>query len=781
MWFSSPAIGSDGTVYVGSDDKKLYAINGKSGVKVWELVTGSFVGSSPAIGSDGTVYVGSKDKKLYAIKTDSKGPAKSPWPMRGQNAQHTGRAADSADPPVANPEPTDSNLGKIDSPEVLAKRTLDALSKNDFSALSKLGAESLPKEVLIETWVNLRYAATEENIKLTAQRRNITEEEAKEYLKEKIQKEKARMEEMYEKGIKEETADRRQSFDRVIAEGKKQANIDWGKVSFVRLEGKPFEKNGIKGGDFFIVLAYQGKNFKIKLDDCTHFPKHGWFLTHGPDWGDGTDDAGPPDETSEGESSHEEPAQPEPKAENPKADVALVIAAQRGDIEAVKNALTMGANVNARNEAGQNPLYFSVWNDHTEIVKILISNGAELNPKGLIKFTPLYSAAGGKAGKETIELLIAKGADLNFIRDRGEALGNETSLDRAIRKGRIQIADLLRKNGAKTAEELKKEDSPPQNEQSGALADFLVGKRIVFRTRKNEKGFYQFEKENYLTVGLIRNGELFKAPIPYYFNPAYKVYGLEVEVWDIPDMGSANETRLVFATAKPEVGGKIFLKQEVALEPEEPEEAENEAVEVEGKKVWQVLKTYTITGIEPISGQLKQTPEFQSYIKRFPIKVRAKNNIIKSGNVARTISGMLEDENTNLNIPANGKWGDLIVKNFNNPTGGRWIFLSPQLPQSSEIKHELRVSDPPDELPRVSHYAMNKSLVGQPIKKIYSASDTVVIFESELGWNGVGGLQDALKYMDKYKLDKIGVAFIDGSRKTPDREELKKLKWILEE
>jgi len=35
--FSSPAIGSDGTVYVGSVDKKLYAINGKSGVKLWEF------------------------------------------------------------------------------------------------------------------------------------------------------------------------------------------------------------------------------------------------------------------------------------------------------------------------------------------------------------------------------------------------------------------------------------------------------------------------------------------------------------------------------------------------------------------------------------------------------------------------------------------------------------------------------------------------------------------------------------------------------------------------
>jgi outer membrane protein assembly factor BamB len=89
---SSPAIGSDGAVYVGSVDNKLYAINGKSGVKLWEFETGSFVQSSPAIGSDGTVYVGSVDKKLYAIKTDSKGPAKSPWPMRGQNAQHTGRA-----------------------------------------------------------------------------------------------------------------------------------------------------------------------------------------------------------------------------------------------------------------------------------------------------------------------------------------------------------------------------------------------------------------------------------------------------------------------------------------------------------------------------------------------------------------------------------------------------------------------------------------------------------------------------------------------------------------
>ena len=62
-----------------------------AGVKLWEFETGGDVYSSPAIGSNGTVYVGSYDNKLYAIKTESLGLAKSPWPMRGQNARHTGR------------------------------------------------------------------------------------------------------------------------------------------------------------------------------------------------------------------------------------------------------------------------------------------------------------------------------------------------------------------------------------------------------------------------------------------------------------------------------------------------------------------------------------------------------------------------------------------------------------------------------------------------------------------------------------------------------------------
>lgn len=64
---SSPAIGADGTIYVGSDDGKLYALDGATGQKRWEFQTGAAVVSSPSIGDDGTVYVGSKDGIVYAL------------------------------------------------------------------------------------------------------------------------------------------------------------------------------------------------------------------------------------------------------------------------------------------------------------------------------------------------------------------------------------------------------------------------------------------------------------------------------------------------------------------------------------------------------------------------------------------------------------------------------------------------------------------------------------------------------------------------------------------
>ncbi len=64
--FSSPAVGADGTVYVGTCAWRVLAVK-RDGTIKWAILTGGEVLSSPAVGADGTLYVGSDDGKLYAI------------------------------------------------------------------------------------------------------------------------------------------------------------------------------------------------------------------------------------------------------------------------------------------------------------------------------------------------------------------------------------------------------------------------------------------------------------------------------------------------------------------------------------------------------------------------------------------------------------------------------------------------------------------------------------------------------------------------------------------
>jgi outer membrane protein assembly factor BamB len=62
---SSPAV-ADGKVFVGSDDGNVYALNESTGLKVWNYTTGDAVHSSPAV-ADGKVFVGSRDYNVYAL------------------------------------------------------------------------------------------------------------------------------------------------------------------------------------------------------------------------------------------------------------------------------------------------------------------------------------------------------------------------------------------------------------------------------------------------------------------------------------------------------------------------------------------------------------------------------------------------------------------------------------------------------------------------------------------------------------------------------------------
>src|SRR5574337_206155 len=68
---SSPSIAADGTIYFGSIDGRLYAVN-QEGTTKWAFQVGNEITASPAIGKDGTIYVGARDKKMYAITPEGK-------------------------------------------------------------------------------------------------------------------------------------------------------------------------------------------------------------------------------------------------------------------------------------------------------------------------------------------------------------------------------------------------------------------------------------------------------------------------------------------------------------------------------------------------------------------------------------------------------------------------------------------------------------------------------------------------------------------------------------
>jgi eukaryotic-like serine/threonine-protein kinase len=77
FYLSSPTV-MDGTVYFGSGDGHVYALDAASGAQKWKFHTGDVVHASPAV-AGGVVYVGSRDTYFYAIDAAS---GKEKWSFR---------------------------------------------------------------------------------------------------------------------------------------------------------------------------------------------------------------------------------------------------------------------------------------------------------------------------------------------------------------------------------------------------------------------------------------------------------------------------------------------------------------------------------------------------------------------------------------------------------------------------------------------------------------------------------------------------------------------------
>jgi ankyrin repeat protein len=94
-------------------------------------------------------------------------------------------------------------------------------------------------------------------------------------------------------------------------------------------------------------------------------------------------------------------------------------------------------------------LHYAARDGQKEIAELLIAEGAGVNAMKIDGMTPLhYAAINGH--KEIAELLIAEGAEVNAMDDDGGP-----PLDWTI--AHPETANLLRKHGGKTGEELKAE------------------------------------------------------------------------------------------------------------------------------------------------------------------------------------------------------------------------------------------------------------------------------------------------------------------------------------
>ena len=126
-------------------------------------------------------------------------------------------------------------------------------------------------------------------------------------------------------------------------------------------------------------------------------------------------------------------------------------------------------------------------------------------------------------------------------------------------------------------------------------------------------------------------------------------------------------------------------------------------------------------------------------------------NAIKSVNNAKNVAMFL---GSGYGEPIDSsKWTDTALKEAGSPA----IFVSPQI---------MSYKDAPE---KTCHYALNGGHE--------NSMEGLLIFECDLGWNGVGGQEDALSYMKKHNLSKIAVAFSDGSARAVSATELMASDW----
>lgn len=135
-----------------------------------------------------------------------------------------------------------------------------------------------------------------------------------------------------------------------------------------------------------------------------------------------------------------------PNVKNNYGETPIMLAAKNNDIVLVKLLVAKGVSINSKDGKGNPVLIEAVNKNSPEFVRYLIENGATVNVRDMWmnkEKTALMIAIENYASIETIDLMVAKGADLNAKDSDGN-----TPLMIAVERNNVPAVKLLVEKGA---------------------------------------------------------------------------------------------------------------------------------------------------------------------------------------------------------------------------------------------------------------------------------------------------------------------------------------------
>ena len=124
-------------------------------------------------------------------------------------------------------------------------------------------------------------------------------------------------------------------------------------------------------------------------------------------------------------------------------DAAWEEAIKRGDVQAVRDLLGQGLDVDARDRYGQTGLMLAAQAGYGEVVETLIAHQSNLNVTAKFGLSALMLAL--VAGHTEIAHLLAKaGADLSLRRSGAPGFAGKTAFDLAVECGLLELSAELK-------------------------------------------------------------------------------------------------------------------------------------------------------------------------------------------------------------------------------------------------------------------------------------------------------------------------------------------------